>query len=226
MTNTLHSLNAQLEILRLEYPFTKQELDHSYRTRAFESHPDVGGNAEEFKQVKEAYDLLIPFCVLSNGTNGINYKTIEGDLICDLGRGLGPTTNSDDCPECKGKGWYEHTHTTYGESVTCPVCDGSGKVKTVHNYDFWDIRWWRNYRPCRRCKGSGYLGWREILHKTLHTCLNCKGTGQIEILNPVLQKGGVWGEPRKNPTKSKKKSYCPDCGALLRNGKCWRCSKL
>lgn len=123
----------QLSTLRLSYPFTEQELNHAFRTRAFECHPDTGGNASNFIAVKDAYDLLSPLCVLANEKDIITQTTIEGDLIFNLGKGLGDLVNSNDCLDCQGKGWYRSTHTAYGHEKVCPVCDGKGEVRTIAN---------------------------------------------------------------------------------------------
>ena len=48
-----------LEVLRLNFPFTKQELKSAYRKRALETHPDSGGTAEAFRKVHTAYQVLL-----------------------------------------------------------------------------------------------------------------------------------------------------------------------
>ncbi len=212
------NISPQLETLKLVYPFTKQELDHTYRTRAFECHPDKGGDAKEFINVKDAYDILLPMCVLANEKDIITHTTIEGDLIFNLGNGLGDLVNSSDCLECQGKGWHKTTHTSYGTGKICPVCDGRGEVRTANK----SLIWWLNWRPCRRCKGLGSLGFTEVQHETLHTCHNCKGAGQIEIMNPALKKGRM--QRQKQVNKSNKKRYCT-CGARITGSKCWRCEE-
>ena len=211
------SIETHLETLKLAYPFTKQELDHAYRTCAFECHPDItGGDTREFIKVKDAYDILTPMCVLSSEKEVITFTTIEGDLIFNLGKGFEDLVNSKDCSECQGKGWYKSVHTTYESGKICPVCDGDGRVRTINNTPLW----WRNWRPCRRCIGLGHLGSIEVKHETLHTCPNCKGVGQIEIFNPVLKKG--WMQNQQQSTTTRKKKYCT-CGAILVGSKCWRC---
>ncbi|MBU2249682.1 MAG: DnaJ domain-containing protein, partial [Gammaproteobacteria bacterium] len=171
------NITHQLQTLCLQHPFTEQELTHAYRVRAFETHPDRNGgkNDQAFKAVQEAYKLLLPMCVLANEKDIVNSRTIEGQNIFDLGKGLGDIINSIDCSECQGKGWYEYTHTGYGDLQMCPVCDGAGQVRTTSN----SVLWWKAWRPCRRCRGFGHLGFTEIKHRTLHTCSKCNGTGQI-----------------------------------------------
>ena len=49
---------SYLELLRVSFPFTKQELKSAYRKRALETHPDSGGTAEAFREVHTAYQIL------------------------------------------------------------------------------------------------------------------------------------------------------------------------
>lgn len=48
-----------LDALKLTYPITLSELKKAYRQRAKETHPDLGGTAEAFRQVNTAYEVLI-----------------------------------------------------------------------------------------------------------------------------------------------------------------------
>lgn len=48
-----------LELLKLNFPFSKQELKRAYRKRALETHPDSGGTAEVFREVHTAYQVLL-----------------------------------------------------------------------------------------------------------------------------------------------------------------------
>ena len=47
-----------LLILKITFPFTKQELKSAYRRRALETHPDSGGTSEAFREVNTAYEVL------------------------------------------------------------------------------------------------------------------------------------------------------------------------
>ncbi len=49
---------SYLELLRVSFPFTQQELKSAYRKRALETHPDSGGTAEAFREVHTAYQVL------------------------------------------------------------------------------------------------------------------------------------------------------------------------
>lgn len=46
------------DILGIRVHATGEEIREAYRRRVLECHPDKGGNAEEFKKVREAYETL------------------------------------------------------------------------------------------------------------------------------------------------------------------------
>ena len=48
-----------LEVLKISFPFSKQELKSAYRKRALETHPDAGGTAKDFREVHDAYQVLL-----------------------------------------------------------------------------------------------------------------------------------------------------------------------
>lgn len=52
------SLIDLYEVLGLSKAATAEEIKKAYRKKAKESHPDVGGREEDFKKIKEAYDVL------------------------------------------------------------------------------------------------------------------------------------------------------------------------
>jgi DnaJ domain len=52
-------LQPYLYLLRLQFPYTLEQLNHAYRQRARETHPDVrGGSTRDFLRVREAYEVL------------------------------------------------------------------------------------------------------------------------------------------------------------------------
>jgi hypothetical protein len=51
-------LSHSLQLLRLDWPCRPEEAKAAFRRRAKETHPDVGGRAEEFRAVAEAYALV------------------------------------------------------------------------------------------------------------------------------------------------------------------------
>ena len=47
-----------IELLKLSFPFTYDELKSAYRKRALLTHPDIGGSAEAFREINTAYEFL------------------------------------------------------------------------------------------------------------------------------------------------------------------------
>jgi DnaJ-class molecular chaperone len=138
------------------------------------------------------------------------YTTTDGSSIFDLGLGLGVTKNGRDCPRCEHRG-YTISHTFgYKPCTTCDkdgmsfletksrcrYCKGTGKFKQKHSGRIVD---------CLSCKGTGIFthrapmiclacyGRKRVYGQTesqvYEKCYECRGTGEIEIDNPVLRKG-------------------------------------
>ncbi|GAX45711.1 putative DnaJ domain-containing protein [Tolypothrix sp. NIES-4075] len=66
VSQPLSQLQESLNLLKLDIPFTLEELKRSYRTKALQLHPDQGGSHESFVALNEAYKYLI------------NYLHVEG----------------------------------------------------------------------------------------------------------------------------------------------------
>jgi DnaJ domain len=221
-TETYTSQRAR--ILNLPMPFTKEELNQAFRKMAFKYHPDMGGDEKHFIAIKKAYDELLAITPENPSKDtSDNTRTYEGQLISNLGKGLGDLINSSDCPECHASGYkiITHINTTYDE--VCPNCAGKGYVWTSKHYSFFSLFSFSGMERCTRCQGRGGFGRHENPHITYHFCYHCNGTGQIEIPNPALPKNRVFATI-PNIDKRPNKRYC-QCGALLRGNKCWRCDK-
>lgn len=52
-------LLQKYQINSLSSAFNKQELKSAYRLAVLKTHPDQGGNAETFHQVKKSYEILV-----------------------------------------------------------------------------------------------------------------------------------------------------------------------
>lgn len=50
---------SPFEILGIDPDADDGEIDRAYRERVKQTHPDLGGTAEEFQRVKEAYDAIV-----------------------------------------------------------------------------------------------------------------------------------------------------------------------
>jgi DnaJ-class molecular chaperone len=201
------AIEKQAKLLGITYPFTNSELKNAFTQLAFKCHPDKGGNTEQFIAVKDAYDFLKGFAVNTNTNTQI---TAEGDLLSNLGKGLGDLVNQKPCSFCHGKGCEYKQHYDYTYDRVCTICHGRGFIG-------------RSYNICFVCMGTGGIGRHEKSITQMHTCHKCKGTGYIEVLNPVLPKNKIF---TKVPNKRIpiKKQYC-DCGAKVTGRKCWRCGK-
>jgi len=58
-SNMSSSRTAFYDLLEVGTNATEQDLKRAYRKRALRLHPDRGGDAEEFKRMKSAYDVLL-----------------------------------------------------------------------------------------------------------------------------------------------------------------------
>jgi DnaJ-class molecular chaperone len=202
-------IEKQSELLGITYPFINGELRSAFTKLAFIHHPDKGGDAKQFIIIKEAYDFLKAFAIdIKDNKN--TKTTAEGDLLSNLGKGLGDLVNQKPCSQCNGKGWESKTHYKYTYERECSNCKGTGYVGKYFNVCFW-------------CFGTGGIGRHEKKVEQIHTCYKCKGTGYIQILNPVLPKNRMFTKAQ-GKSKKRKKKYC-DCGAIVKGNKCWRCGK-
>lgn len=221
LDNSVVSVAEKVKILGLIYPFTEDELKHAFRTGAFACHPDTGGNKEDFIKLKDAYDSLLPMCMIGelSQLEKKQSRTFEGDRLDSLGRGLPDTVNGTKCKVCFGLGHCDRYHTDYLNRRTCKRCGGSGFLRRGSRISWSGLFF--GMSTCPICGGRGEESDPRRV-KVTHTCSQCKGTGEIEIFNPALPKNRA-PYRFKNEDRRPRKQYC-SCGALMRNEKCWRCN--
>jgi len=148
------------------------------------------------KGYRQKYELRRKACSYCEGTG---YE--PQSFVCQACSGTGIF---DKCYPCKGTGKINDNicrkcnGTGKGSPVPCRICDGSGKTKPEKvESEIWNT--WGGmfdlfgkkrqlHKLCRHCLGSGQTEKIEEIHQ-FETCYLCKGTGEIEILNPVLPKG-------------------------------------
>jgi len=64
-TGTNIKRSNSMEILQIEPPITERDLKKAYKRMALKTHPDKCGNNDDFIKVNDAYNELLPCCVLS-----------------------------------------------------------------------------------------------------------------------------------------------------------------
>ncbi len=203
-----------MRYLGVTLPVVDTILKSAFRRASRELHPDRGGDEEKFKQMKRAYeDILKAGLTITSDVNqpeGV-LRTVEGIPLTELGLGLGPTTNGQDCTVCDGRGYRQFNPDIYGS--TCGACRGNGILKPCldcKGTGLFTLRYGKQVQ-CRRCKGHGgfVMEWlfygrsvnckgcngtgRTIRGKAVQyaKCSTCDGKGEIKIYNPVLLKGGI-----------------------------------
>ena len=169
MTNTTEYLIT--EIFGLHRSANTDDVKQAYKRLVKTHHPDVGGDPIEFVKIQKAWEELKPLLdsPLSNGFGTIVH-TVSGELLTELGLGLGPTVNGTPCQHCLGNGYTAFT--AYKE--TCDRCRGTG-WNLINGCLF----------HCEPCGSTGSIRERKSFAK----CWECHGTGEIEVLNPVIPKG-------------------------------------
>lgn len=217
------NLNQAIEKAALEFgicfPLPRTEFLKIRAKILLESHPDKQGESydagklisslEMFKVIMENFDEANGFVDVGE-VNGV--RTRSGDLISELGKGLGNLTNGTSCSECKGQGYTVNQipiYTTNHHCVcehgfifkdSCRACSGTGRFKTrsgfvvkCKTYSGTGTHIYKKPRLCPMCNGF-WMFWGERVtgyKKELHTCLFCRGKGEVEIYNPVFQKGSM-----------------------------------
>lgn len=185
----------------LEAPVAFETVKKKYRLLSKQTHPDLGGSEEAFKELNNAFEELKKLFDAGSslfdaeaestesgeGNNEKHLKMprtlVDGTPLSELGLGLGPTTNGRDCPHCAHKGY---TATYQHDMVACMACTGRGRVR----------RQW-----CNECAGRGRVRSPNPVSVYLLRCYSCKGTGEIEILNPVLPKGRLTSLSMQQPRR-------------------------
>lgn len=101
-------------------------------------------------------------------------KTLSGELLNDLGRGVPAPGSGTKCDDCKGKGYFRYLNQPY---VRCHSCYGHGVANHVS----------KGPTPCGRCEGTGKLISAKCTPYFIK-CNKCRGCGEIEIFNPLIPK--------------------------------------
>lgn len=119
------------EIFSLSVPFSEEDLKNAYKREAKKAHPDVGGTKEAFQKLQDAYTV----CSKMISTHVGDQATTEtGELLSELGKGLGNFKNGVTCVGCNGKGYQMNRRWSLSArdreyASVCYSCKGTGETE-------------------------------------------------------------------------------------------------
>lgn len=151
---------TELDFFGLKTGYSMQELKSAFRRVAANTHPDVGGDREEFERAMSFFNVLSAHCTNSDGMIVEGDKTIEGHCLTDLGKGYAITESAKTCEACKGKGYTSFRKEWDQKYQACDACNGTG----LFSY------------PCKKCGGSGEYSRNG---KVAGECNLCHGSGRF-----------------------------------------------
>jgi molecular chaperone DnaJ len=163
---TNNTLSKYHDILGVQTTATEEEIKKAYRKKAMESHPDKGGDAEEFKKVLDAYEILTgkkqepkpepqfqnPFNRNPFGNKGFRMKARP--LVLEIEISVEEVFHG-----CTKK-------INYHADRTCSTCSGTGGLK---------------FGTCNSCGGRGAHVQNMHGMQTFMMCNVCGGSGQMKI---------------------------------------------
>lgn len=158
------------EILGVQKDATEEQIKKAYRTKAMSSHPDRGGNEEEFKKLGRAYEVL----------SDINKRRVydrhgeKGVEEMDHGHHADPTELFNM--------FFKRTQQNSQLDVAAGI---AVTLKDLYNGCNREEKVTRN-RKCKKCKGQGFSKKSNIDYK----CVSCNGVGQkmgMRQLGPIVQ---------------------------------------
>ncbi len=212
MSSSTYIQDKLQELFGLSFPVSRILLTSRFRELAKVHHPDMGGTEGKFKELYEAYQELLSY--VSEDTQFFEMeRATDGRLLVDLGKGLGRVTNGVSCRRCEGEGYYQVTlyREVVGESsicrcrkvrcrrcnsgkftlrsgrvVDCLTCKGSG----IFILQF-SSRRAGFFKFCPWCFGLGVTRMTQVPFQRYESCGECEGSGEIRLMNPVLQRGAL-----------------------------------
>ena len=206
---TIDLLQQAKQYFDLQPPFSLIMLKKAFRVASKKLHPDTSqeDTAREFVRMKACYERLVGLAEadLITGTVSGSMRTIDGVFLSELGLGLGPMKNGVDCSRCEHRGYSEEKGISWDP---CSECHGSGRSISVMACRYCERGRFKQKSgrivTCHVCNGSGEYrilcdtcGGRGSIFNpngkiSYRRCYECKGTGEIEILNPVIPKGRLF----------------------------------
>ena len=220
------------EILGVAKNASEAEVKKAFKRLAMKHHPDRNPDdkqaEENFKEAKEAYDILSdpqkrtaydqfghagvePGMGAHGGAGGASFSDIFGDVFGDIFGGMhggGTRTrrgsdlryNLDLALEEAVKGTSVKIRVP--TSVPCSECGGSGAKKGT------------TPKTCTTCNGIGQVRMQQGFFSLQQTCPKCRGTGQI-IADPCHKCHGQ-GRVQEHKTLSVKVPAGVDTGDRIR----------
>jgi len=194
-------LENYYEVLGVSESATQEEIKKAFRQKSKDTHPDRGGNEDEFKKINEAYSTLSdsekrqrydnqknnpfeefgfnmggdnPFDIFSSMFGGRQQRRAP-DRIIDLKIGaVDSFVGKKIDVSFSRKTNCSPCKGKGGNREKCSVCNGSGSVvQRVGNAFFQNIM----QTPCGACSGKGY--------KLTNVCNICNGEGRVDELQKV-----------------------------------------
>ncbi len=194
------------KVLGVEKTANKAEIKKAYRNLAKKHHPDKGGDAEKFKEINEAYEVLSDDKKRAQydqfGSAGPNFSGFDGfsggfqggnvnfDGFEDIFSSFFGGARASRSPQKRGSDLEVEVKISFEESLK----GTTRKFKSNH------------YRKCSKCDGVGGKGEK--------TCQSCHGSGRVS-----QQMRTPFGIIQQQKT-------CPECQGSGKNfaEKCSACS--
>lgn len=174
------------QILGIERNASPEEIKKAYKVKARQTHPDVGGNEEEFKLVNEAYSVLSDQQKKNtyDNPNQFHHNHFEFDMNDFFGGfGFGFNMRQEEFENLDIQtsvnvslsDIYQDKKATvnFTRNVPCGKCDGTGVEESEESVE------------CLHCDGSG----RKRRNGLLVECEYCQGHGSIHTAKCSSCKG-------------------------------------
>jgi DnaJ-class molecular chaperone len=187
------SFETELDFFGLETGYSIHELKSAFRRVAANTHPDVGGDREEFEKAMSFFYVLSAHCTNLDGKIVEGDKTIEGLYLIDLGKGYPITESAKTCETCNGKGYTSFRKESDRKYQDCDICNGVGLLSY----------------PCKKCGGSGEYSRGG---KVIGECNLCRGSGRFYPENKRPWMRGFWDVLKHIPGTMKLGIPCKKCG--------------
>jgi DnaJ family protein A protein 2 len=179
-------------LLGVESTASPSEIKKAFRKAAVQHHPDKGGDADKFKEINKAYEVLsdpekreIYDQYGEEGLNGNGGPSMGADIFSDLFGGFGGSMRRGGRPQKRRgddmvyplKVTLEQLYNGHKKSmkltrrVICSECDGKGgKADAIVT--------------CKECKGNGVkIQIRQLgpgmVQQMQSTCDACQGQGKV-----------------------------------------------